>query len=263
MWCTKTHKLIGQVLEHAAWVRCVAISPNGELLVSGDGEGKVLLCPIKSILDQHNAEEEILEDGEVRQQRLQFSETQLHSYESNGEFHSSRGSPSNHSSEIDEAFGIDDEHSLFDILTIPATLRNGSITDILHSAEELLTQKIDADDNDYESYANRSVVRARHAEWENALQDAAKSIAIQPSLLGYISKGIALCGNGQLWDAMEAFDLAFISLNRDLITIDFLLLIKAVALFNASCHDEAMRRIQQLTTAYQRSDTLPCSDSLQ
>jgi hypothetical protein len=81
--------------------------------------------------------------------------------------------------------------------------------------------------------------------------------------LGYISKGIAICGNQQLYDAMEAFDLAFISLNRDLITINFLLLIKAVALFNASCHDEAMRRIQQLTTAYQRSDTLPCSDSLQ
>jgi hypothetical protein len=129
------------------------------------------------------------------------------------------------------------------ILTIPATLRNGSITDILHSAEELLTQKIDADDNDYESYANRSVVRARHAEWENALQDAAKvrhfayheaaddrltsqSIAIQPSLLGYISKGIALCGNGQLWDAMEAFDLAFIFYNHNPIIVDLLLLVK-------------------------------------
>jgi hypothetical protein len=34
---------------------------------------------------------------------------------------------------------------------------------------------------------------------------------------------------------------------------------QAVALFNASRHDEAMRRIQELATAYQRSDTLPCS----
>ncbi|KAG1813686.1 WD40-repeat-containing domain protein [Suillus subaureus] len=258
LWCTKTHKLMGQVLEHAALVRCVAISPNGELLVSGDGEGKVLLCSIKNILEQHNAEEGILEDEEAQQRRPPFSETQLRSYENNEKFLGNHGSPSKYPSEIDEASGIDDEHSLFDILTIPATLHNGSIIDILHAAEELLTQEIDADD-DYESYANRSVVRARHAEWENALQDATKSIAIQPSLLGYISKGIALCGNGQLWDAMEAFDLAFIFYNHNPIIVDLLLLIKAVSLFNASRHNEAMRRVQDLATTYQRPHRFPCS----
>jgi hypothetical protein len=44
--------------------------------------------------------------------------------------------------------------------------------------------------------------------------------------MGYISKGIALCGSEQLWDAMEAFDLAFLFSNRDPMTIDILLLIK-------------------------------------
>jgi hypothetical protein len=58
------------------------------------------------------------------------------------------------------------------ILAIQATLRDASVTGISHAAESLLTQGIDADD--YQSYANRSVIRARHAEWENALQDAAK-----------------------------------------------------------------------------------------
>ncbi|KAG0691977.1 hypothetical protein DFH29DRAFT_861352 [Suillus ampliporus] len=58
---------------------------------------------------------------------------------------------------------------------------------------------------------------------------------------------------------MEAFDLAFIYSNRDPITVDLLFLIKAVALFNANRHDEAMRRVQDLSIAYQHSDTLPCS----
>ena len=39
----------------------------------------------------------------------------------------------------------------------------------LHTAQELLTEEVDAD-----GYANRSVVRARNFEWDHALQDAIK-----------------------------------------------------------------------------------------
>jgi tetratricopeptide (TPR) repeat protein len=73
--------------------------------------------------------------------------------------------------------------------------------------------------------------------------------------LGYISKGIALCGNDHLCDAMEAFDLSFVFLNHDPIAINLVLLIKAVALFNANCHDEAMRRLNDLAIADQHSHT--------
>lgn len=62
------------------------------------------------------------------------------------------------------------------------------------------------------------------------ITDMLQSIAIQPSLWGYISKSIALCGNGQLWDAMEAFDLAITFSDRDPVTIDLLLLIKVRSL---------------------------------
>ncbi|KAG2753707.1 WD40 repeat-like protein [Suillus brevipes Sb2] len=118
LWSTKTHKLIGQVLEHAALVRCsIALSPNGELLVSGDGEGKVLLCSLKNILEQHNAEEEISEDEESQQDRLSFSESQLRGHE---ESICNHGSPSNHPSEIDEDSDIDDEHSLFHVSCLPS-----------------------------------------------------------------------------------------------------------------------------------------------
>ncbi|KAG0704011.1 WD40-repeat-containing domain protein [Suillus ampliporus] len=50
LWSTKTHQEIGSALQHTSRVFCVAISPNGELLVSGDGEGKVLVWSIENAL---------------------------------------------------------------------------------------------------------------------------------------------------------------------------------------------------------------------
>jgi hypothetical protein len=41
-------------------------------------------------------------------------------------------------------------------------------------AETLLTRQIDADGNNYNSYANRSFVMARQREWDHALDDAVK-----------------------------------------------------------------------------------------
>ncbi|KAG1786940.1 uncharacterized protein HD556DRAFT_1006392 [Suillus plorans] len=152
----------------------------------------------------------------------------------------------------------DDQDSLFDIFAIKKTVRNSGD---LHIIEDILTHEIDfdEDDNRRDTYANRSIVRARKSEWDDALQDAVRSIAIQPSLLGYISKGIALCGNKQLWDAMEAFDSAFVFSNSDPNIINLLLLIKAIALFYAGRYDEAVRRVEDLTTASQHSDPIPCN----
>jgi hypothetical protein len=45
--------------------------------------------------------------------------------------------------------------------------------------------------------------------------------------MGFISKGIALCGKGLVRDARTAFDLAFMFTNEDSTTIHLLLLIKA------------------------------------
>jgi hypothetical protein len=44
----------------------------------------------------------------------------------------------------------------------------------LSTAEELLTQELDADTNDFISYAHRSFVMARKHDWDHALQDAIK-----------------------------------------------------------------------------------------
>ncbi|KAG2087804.1 WD40-repeat-containing domain protein [Suillus discolor] len=50
LWNTKSHLQIGQALKHATYVFCVAISPSGELLVSGDSDGNLQLWSIESTL---------------------------------------------------------------------------------------------------------------------------------------------------------------------------------------------------------------------
>ncbi|KAG1821968.1 uncharacterized protein BJ212DRAFT_1585854 [Suillus subaureus] len=50
LWCTMSHKRIGQLLTHTADVRCVAISSSGEQLASGDWNGNLQLWSIENIL---------------------------------------------------------------------------------------------------------------------------------------------------------------------------------------------------------------------
>jgi hypothetical protein len=136
------------------------------------------------------------------------------------------------------------DHVLMQILAINTTACNACVTGDLTTATKLLTQDIDADSNDYDSYANRSFVMARKADWDRALDDAQKvtvpprsfsyrltymaiqSISIQLSLMGCISKGIAHCGKRQFKDAMKAFDLAFVFVDADIKKTRLLLLIK-------------------------------------
>ncbi|KAG0708659.1 hypothetical protein DFH29DRAFT_427026 [Suillus ampliporus] len=144
------------------------------------------------------------------------------------------------------------------ILPINTSARNACIAGDLSTAEEIFTQEISIDASNYTSYANRSFVMARKRDWDHALDDAIKSLAIQPSLTGCISKGIILCGKGQIWDARTAFDIAFMFTNEDSKTNHFLLLVKAIALFSADQHEEAMQLIQQLAASCPNHDTLAC-----
>ncbi|KAG1728721.1 WD40-repeat-containing domain protein [Suillus paluster] len=135
------------------------------------------------------------------------------------------------------------------ILAIKPTARNACIMGDLHIAEELFTQEINADAaNNYTSYANRSFIMARKLEWDHALQDAVESIRIQPTLIGFIAKGIALCGKRQIRDAMKAFDFAFTSTNGDPKKNHLLFLIKA----------EAILRVEELAIDFPDTDPLAC-----
>ncbi|KAG1906278.1 uncharacterized protein F5891DRAFT_557293 [Suillus fuscotomentosus] len=145
--------------------------------------------------------------------------------------------------------------STAEFLAITKTIRAASIAGDLATAERILTQEIAADAKNFASYANRSFILARKLDWDNALRDAAKSLVIRTSLAGYIAKGIALCGKQRLDDARTAFDLGFTFTQGNTDATVFLYLIKAIALFNANRHEEAMLRVDQLASA----DSIACS----
>jgi hypothetical protein len=63
--------------------------------------------------------------------------------------------------------------SFVQILAI-TTARDACVTGDLATAEELLTQEIHTNTNDYTSYAHRSFVMVRKHNWDHAHEDAIK-----------------------------------------------------------------------------------------
>jgi len=90
--------------------------------------------------------------------------------------------------------------------------------------------------------ASRALVRARMERWDEAAADAeevfadqfpciptlmliyTKSIAIQPSVMGYVAKSVSLVGKGKKHEAYRVCDIAFEHLHST--HVSFLLLIK-------------------------------------
>jgi hypothetical protein len=63
--------------------------------------------------------------------------------------------------------------------------RDACIAGDLDTAEELLTQEIHTNANDYTSYAHRSFVMSRKHAWDLALDDAIKVSYTDPSWPSY------------------------------------------------------------------------------
>ena len=98
----------------------------------------------------------------------------------------------------------------------------------LENAEVLLTTAVSESRNpNHHALASRALVRARLRQWDAALVDAeevlvalfchtlaltsiyTKAIEIQPSVIGYIAKSVALVGNGERHKGYRACDIAF------------------------------------------------------
>jgi hypothetical protein len=111
----------------------------------------------------------------------------------------------------------------------------------LPNAEALLTAAIhESRGISHHALASRALVRARLRHWDAAIADATevfvarlshalsliyiKSIKIQPSVIGYIAKSVALVGNGEKYNAYRTCDIAFERCHSTHVT--FLLLIK-------------------------------------
>jgi hypothetical protein len=122
--------------------------------------------------------------------------------------------------------------------------------DQLDNADALLTAAITESRNtNHHALASRALVRARLRQWDAALVDAeqvlvslfshtlsltsiyTKAIKIQPSVIGYIAKGVALVSNGERHKAYRACDIAFERFHSS--HVAFLLLVK-VCIFERS-----------------------------
>ncbi|KAF8555005.1 TPR-like protein [Imleria badia] len=93
-------------------------------------------------------------------------------------------------------------------------------------------------------FASRALVRARLQQWDAALIDAEMAIDIQPSVMGYIAKSIAHVGKGERDKGYQACNIAlerFYSSHGN-----FILLIKAIIVFIAGEHRDAISRLDDL-----------------
>ena len=115
--------------------------------------------------------------------------------------------------------------------------------DQLADADASLTEAIrNSQSPSHHALASRALVRARLLQWDQAIADAAevslqvhllshglilihiKSIKIEPSVIGYIAKSMALAGKGEKHKAYRACDIAFERFHSTHVT--FLLLVK-------------------------------------
>jgi len=111
------------------------------------------------------------------------------------------------------------------------------------NAESLLTAAVNKSPNPtHHALASRALVRARLRQSDAAIADAtqvlvtllsfslmltltyAKSIEVEPSIIGYIAKSVALIGTGEKYKAYRACDIAFAHSHS--CHVNFLLLIK-------------------------------------
>ncbi|KAF8552355.1 hypothetical protein OG21DRAFT_1511593 [Imleria badia] len=115
----------------------------------------------------------------------------------------------------------------------------------LANAEASLSAAIhDSRSLSHHELASRALVRVRLQQWDAAIADATESIKIEPSVIGYIAKSVALVGNGEKHKAYRACDIAFERFHST--HVSFLLLVKAIIVFMAGEHDDAISRLDDL-----------------
>ncbi|KAF8555785.1 hypothetical protein OG21DRAFT_1460469 [Imleria badia] len=117
--------------------------------------------------------------------------------------------------------------------------------DRLEDAEALMTAAITESQNPgHNVLVSRALVRARLQRWDTALVDAEKATEVQPSAAGYIAKGIVLVGMGKRDKGYQACDIALKHFHSDHNT--FILLAKAIIMFTAGEHGDAISRVDDL-----------------
>ncbi|KAF8430779.1 hypothetical protein L210DRAFT_3730379, partial [Boletus edulis BED1] len=121
--------------------------------------------------------------------------------------------------------------------------------DQLENADALLTTAISTSQRSiHHLLASRALVRTRLQLWDAALIDAAMAINIQPTPIGFIAKGLAHVGKGERHKGYRTCDIASEHLHSS--HHSFLFLTKAIIVFMAGEHPDAISRLDDLIATF-------------
>ncbi|KAH7905044.1 hypothetical protein BJ138DRAFT_1165467 [Hygrophoropsis aurantiaca] len=230
LWDTSTHAQLGPLIEHTGKVMAIALSPDSTCLASGQSNRKITLRDLRSILPDSYFVTTLAPSTQDTTEALCTVEEES-------------GLKQSVISQSSSAVPI----SQIPFMQIIDTAFEAWVQDELEKAEAIFTQKIMLAQNpNHHLLANRALLRARLQGWEGAINDAEKSIEIQPSVIGYIAKSVALVGDGRVKDGYRACDLAFAHCDSN--DVDFLLLVKSIIICVAEDYEDAMLRVSDLIT---------------
>ena len=217
-WDTSTHTQLS-LIQHTEPIRSIALSPDDRFLAIGGEDGKITIRSLPRItVSIVGASQQLYcsaplpkqDPSPVYRLHTTFQEPVI---------------------QIDDAALCSWMHDQFEEAEVSLTAAISESRDPIHDV-----------------HASRALVRARLRQWDAALVDAelvlvtlfshappltsiyTKAIEIQPSVIGYIAKSVALVGNGDRLSGYRACDIAFERFHSS--HVSFLLLVK-VCIFRA------------------------------
>ncbi|KAF8439723.1 hypothetical protein L210DRAFT_3504191 [Boletus edulis BED1] len=227
------------LVQHPQNIHSIAISPDDRFLAIGGCDGKVIIKSLsRTIASTHEPGQQ---GGQQLEDLVKFSSLP-------------RIADSILLSTLDPRFPEPE-------LRIDVTVLDLWKQDQLTKTETLLTAAIAASPHTtHDVLASHALVHARLREWDAALVAAkkvlvdlfshtltlifTKAIKIRPSVVGYIAKSIALVGKGERNKGYRTCDIAFARSHSS--HLFFFLLIKAIIMFMAGEHLDAILRVDDL-----------------
>ncbi|KAF8129771.1 hypothetical protein EV363DRAFT_1336453 [Boletus edulis] len=221
-WCTSTRSQLA-VVQHSQEIRTIAFSPDDRFLAIGGQHGKIGIQSLSRIINS------IPLSHPHREPDAQVDDAASNSPTPLSHLHLTSQEPVIQEPDIQ----IDD------------AVLDAWENDQLENADTLLTAAVsEANSQSHYALASRSAVRARLQKWDAALQDAEMAIDVQPSIIAFLAKSIAHVGNGEKDKGYRTCDIAFEHFHSSHVT--FLLLIKAIIVFMAGDHIDAISRLDDL-----------------
>ncbi|KAI6040395.1 hypothetical protein EDC04DRAFT_2996564 [Pisolithus marmoratus] len=208
LWGCMSHTQIGCIIPNTTMISCFALSPSGQYLACGSNERAVTIHNITHVLSPE---------------------------------YFVRGSPALPVPPVP----LQPHPSQLPLVQVSDEALKSWTQGDLASTEMLLSAEITGTSSaSHYLLANRALIRVHLEHWALAIEDAERSLKIQPSPIGHIAMAVALLGQGDREGALCTFDLAFH--DCEVHEHRFLLLLKSILVFESGNQEEAITRVGYL-----------------